>query len=404
MPARTRSRSAATEPAPGYANVPNAGNQGPTVPFCQGSKPETEIAYTWSKVEPSANAQVLGPVALPANGYIRNVWIEVETTTKGKEEAATAAEDFPFSLFEQVKLTEPNGAPLGMEMKGFSAYLANTLGAYAGSPDAENQIEFNKTLNEPRFALRVPVELTPNGLGALGNQSASAALRLTLTVSPLGTAYYSAGKYEAGKIPQFSIRVIMELWGEPPERDILGRAVQQSPPFEGTAQYWSEQPGVTINKGLNQTRITRVGSMIRTLVFVFRESGVRKEGDKVANTGASNLQVQWDNRVFRTQTPFYNWQSQQEAVERIKERKKGVYWFCFSMGENRHAGEPGINSWLATLTSTRLELLNTAENAGTVDILVNDVSVTAINPLERTQQIGVGGYHPPVGQVSNVAA
>src|ERR1700734_2005204 len=233
MPARTRSRSAATEPAPGYANVPSAGNQGPTVPFCQGSKPETEIAYTWSKVEPSANSQVLGPIALPANGYIRNVWIEVETTTKGKEEAATVAEDFPFSIFEQIKLTEPNGAPLGMEMKGFSAYLANTLGAYAGSPDPENQIEFNKGPLVPRFALRVPVELTPNGLGALGNQSASAALRLTLTVAPLGAAYYSAGKYKAGEAPQFTIRVIMELWGEPPERDILGRAVQQSPRSRG---------------------------------------------------------------------------------------------------------------------------------------------------------------------------
>jgi len=404
MPARTRSRSAATEPAPGYANVPNAGNQGPTVPFCQGSKPETEIAYSWAKIEPSANAQPLGPIALPANGYVRNVWIEVETTKTGVEEGITIAEDMPFSLFEQIKLTEPNGAPLGMELKGFSAYLANTLGAYAGSPDPENQIEYNKGPLVPRFALRVPVELTPNGLGALGNQSASAALRLTLTIAPLGAAYYSAGKYKVGEAPQFTIRVIMELWGEPPERDILGRAVQQSPPFEGTAQYWSEQPGVTINKGLNQTRITRVGSMIRTLVFVFREGGVRKEGDKVANTGASNLQVQWDNRVFRTQTPFYNWQSMEEAIERIKERKKGVYWFCFSQGENRHAGEPGINSWLATLTSTRLELLNTAENAGTVDILVNDISVTAINPLERTQQIGVGGYHPPVGQVSNVAA
>lgn len=401
---KARQRSAQTEPAPGYANQPSAAASTPTVPFCQGSKPETEVAYSWSKIEPSAASQTLGPIALPANGYVRNVWVEVETTTKGKEESATVAEDFPFSIFEQVKLTEPNGAPLGMEMKGFSAYLANTLGAYAGSPDLENQIEFSKALLEPRFAIRVPVEMSPNGLGALGNQSASAALRLTLTVAPLGTAYYSAGKYEAGKAPVMTIRIIMELWGEPPERDILGRAVQQSPPFEGTAQYWSEQPSVTINKGLNQTRITRVGSMIRTLIFVFRESGVRKEGDKVANTGASNLQVQWDNRVFRTQTPFYNWQSQQEFIERLKERKKGVYWFTFSQGEGRHAGEPGINSWLATLTSTRLELLNTAENAGTVDILVNDVSVTAINPLERTQQIGVGGYHPPVGQVSNVAA
>src|SRR5271163_4293959 len=125
---KARTRSQAQEPAPGVVNVPAAGQTAPSVPFCQGSKPETEVAYTWSKIEPTANAQTLGPIALPANGYVRNVWIEVEPTTKGKEEAATAAKDFPFSMFEQIKLTEPNGAPLGMELKGYSAYLANLLG------------------------------------------------------------------------------------------------------------------------------------------------------------------------------------------------------------------------------------------------------------------------------------
>ena len=412
MPART-ARRAQTEPAPGVVNQPAAGQTAPSVPFCQGSKPETEIAYTWSNITlAETNAQVLGPIPLPANGYIRNVWLEVETTTKGKEESITAALDFPFSIFEQVKLTEPNGAPLGMELKGYSAYLANLLGAYAGSPDPQNQIGFSAAAQTPRFALRIPVELSPNGLGALGNQSASAALRLTLTIAAAGAAYYSSGKYEAGKTPKVTIRVITELWGEPPERDILGRAVQQSPPFEGTAQYWSEQSGITVAGGQNQIRLTRVGSMIRTLVFVARKTGepqVRSNKTQLGGSGElektnGNLQLQWDNRVFRTQTPWYNNQSMQEMIERLKERPVGVTWFSFSFGEGRHAGEPGINSWLATLTSTRLEVIGTPEEAGTIDILTNDVSVTAINPLERTQQIGVGGYHPPVGQVSAVGA
>jgi hypothetical protein len=375
--------------------APATAQQGPVVPFCQGSKPETEIAQTFPNLQLTAATQVLGPVALPANGYVRAVWLEVETTTNGTIGSGVAAADYPFNIFQQIKLAEPNGAPLGMELTGYNAYLANLLGAYAGSPDPRNQINFSATAIAPRFALRIPVELAPNGLGALGNQSASAALRLTLTLNPSTVAYSTALTTN----PIFSVRVIMELWGEPPERDILGRAVAQAPPFEGTAQYWSEQAGVGIAAGNNNTRITRVGSMIRTLAFVFRVTGARSE-TPVPNP----LQLQWDNRVFRTQSPFYNNQSMQEMVERIAERPTGVYWFQFSQGEHRHAGENEINSWLATLTSTRLELLGASGGAGTVDILVNDVSVTAINPLERTKQVGVGGYHPPIGESSPVAA
>jgi hypothetical protein len=383
------------EPGVGTGNNPAAPQVQPVVPFCQGSKPETEIAQAFPLLQLGAASQILGPVALPANGYVRAVWLEVETTTVGVIGAGVASADYPFNMFEQIKLAEPNGAPLGMELKGYNAYLANVLGAYAGSPDPKQQFLFSPTAISPRFALRVPVELAPNGLGALGNQSASAALRLTLTLSPSTVAYTTPLTTN----PIFTVRVIMELWGEPPERDILGRAVAQAPPFEGTAQYWSEQAGVPIAAGQNNTRITRVGSMIRTLVFVFRAAGVRSD------TPAPLFpQLQWDNRVFRTHSQFYNWNSMEEFVEKISERPTGVLWFQFSQGEHRHAGENEINSWLATLTSTRLELLGNSGGAGTVDILVNDVSVTAINPLERTRQIGVGGYHPPVGETNTVAA
>jgi hypothetical protein len=379
----------------GPSGTPSTQQQGPVVPFCQGSKPETEVAQTFPNLILGAASQVLGPVALPANGYVRAVWLELETTAAGTLGAGVASADYPFNIFGQIKLAEPNGAPLGMELTGYNAYLANTLGMYAGTPDPKQQINFSAGAINPRFALRIPIELAPNGLGALGNQSASAALRLTLTLNPSTVAYTTPLTTN----PTMSVRVTMELWGEPPERDILGRAVAQAPPFEGTAQYWSEQSAVGIATGNNNTRITRVGSMIRTLVFVFRVAGARSD------TPAPNpLQLQWDNRVFRTQQQYYNQQSMVELVNRISERPTGVYWFCFSQGEHRLAGENEINSWLATLTSTRLELLGASGGAGTVDILVNDVSVTAVNPLERTKQIGVGGYHPPIGESSPVAA
>jgi len=368
------------------------------VPFCQGSKPEIEEAFLFTNVEVKAGAQTLGPIALPANGYIRHVVIEV-TTTAATGATGESAADGPWTLLEQVKLTEPNGAPLGAELTGYNLFLANILGRYVGTPDPRLQPGF---LNEAatgkmQFTLRVPVELAPNGLGALGNQSASAALRLQLKIGPESTVYKKTPSVAA----KYQIRILNELWGEPPERDVLGRAVAQSPPYEGTAQYWSEQPAVTINKGNNSTRITRVGSEIRTLIFVFREAGARSN-----KACPEPIQLQWDQRVFRvlTQNQDEIWQIEMIPSLWSKKVETGVFWFPFSQGEHREAGENEINSWLGTLTSTRLELLGNSEKAGTVDILVNDVSVTAVNPAERTLQVGVGGYHPPIGETSAVAA
>lgn len=395
MAQRAVTRKPAKEFSEGTASTQAALAQA-VVPFDQASKPETEVAYQWSALKQTANSQPLGPIPLPANGYLRNVWIEIETTSEGTLGSGVVTGDYPWNLIESVKLTEPNGAPVGAELSGFNLFLANVYGAYSGSPDPRTQYGYSGTGVKPTFALRIPVEIAPNGLGALGNQSASAAFRLALTISPDTTTFST----QPTTLPTFTIRVITELWGEPPERDVLGRPCQQAPPFEGTAQYWTEYGKNSLNSGQNQTRVTRVGSMIRNLLFVYRTTATntpRSEGP-----APSTLQLQWDNRVFRTQSKYYNQQLQRELIDQIGERLTGVYLFSFSMGEQRHAGANEINAWLATLTATRLELLGNSSEAGTVDILVNDVSVTAINPLERTQQIGVGGYHPPIGESSSV--
>ena len=94
-----------------------------------------------------------------------------------------------------------------------------------------------------------------------------------------------------------------------------------------------------------------------------------------------------------------------EQVVRLKAATAdaGVFAITFSKGEHRFAGENEWNSWLATLTATRLELRGPAEKSGEVNILTNDVSVTAPNPAERTTQIGTGGYHAPIGETNLVA-
>lgn len=376
----------------GVASNP-ASAAGVVVPFVQGSQPEVEEGPSFLEIEPKSQAQNLGPVTLPANGYISALYIDVETSSEGSSELE-ASEDFPWNIFELVKLTEPNGAPLGVELSGYQLYVANTYGVYSSTPDPRQQPSYSAEAKKPSFGLRIPIQIAPNGLGSLGNQSAAAALRLLLRVNPSSVIYKNVKTF-----PKINIRTYVELWGEPPATDLLGRPVQQEPMFEGTSQQWSAQNQESVSVGKNTVRMTQLGSMIRTLAFVCRNgSGLRKDA-----VFPNPWQIQLDNRVFRTASQRWLTTRMREQIPQLKERDTGVFVLSFSAGEQWYSGANEINSWLATLNATRLELLGSSAEAGKIDVLTNYISVTATNPEERTLQVGKSGLHPPVSETSEVA-
>lgn len=373
-----------------------ASASGEVVPFPQGSKPEVEEGPSWANVKVGAKAINLGPIALPANGYIRNVCIEVETTKAASGNTPELSEDGPWNIFELVKLTEPNNAPLGLELSGYQTFVANAYGVYTGCPDPRQNPSYSASATEPYFMFRIPVEIAPNGLGSLGNQSASAALRLFLRINPASTIY----KKEPTEMPELKINTYIELWGEPPDMDLLDRPVQQEPMFEGTCQMWTAQNQEVVAQGKNNLKFTQLGAMIRTLAFICRNSSNERSNKVFPNP----FQIQLDNRTFRTASQKWLIEQMRNRVSQLKERDVGVFVMHFSEGEQRLAGSNEINSWLSTLNSTRLELLGSSEAAGHIDMLTNFITVTATNPEERGLQVGRGGFHPPVGETSVVAA
>lgn len=358
------------------------------VPFTQASKPEVEPGPSWSELTLTAASQELGSVTIPANGFIGGILIDLETTTVGVIGTGEAGENYPFNYFEQVRLTEPNGAPIGLELNGWQTMLADIYGGYAGMPDPRNDPDFSEEVIKPSFTLRLPIEISPNALGILGNQSAAAAFRLTLKLAPSTVAYKKALTTN----PKFAVRTFIELWGEPPKEDIFGRPNKQTPDYAGTAQYWSVQAALKVAKAQNTIKLTRVGSQIRTLIFEFLEAG--KRSDKAC---PDPFEIQLDNRIFRQYSRRIVRKYMREMIESLSKRDVGIYAISFNKGEHRHAGENEINSWLATLTATRLELRGPAESEGELNVLTNDISVAPPNPAERTAQIGAGAYHPPVG-------
>lgn len=355
----------------------------PVVPFDQASHRGLEQGPVFEAQIGAATKQ-FGPEGLPAQGFLRSVVLQI-SASGGVVGPGTVGIDFPFNVLNLVRLQDTNGAPM-CELSGFNLMLMNTYGGFAGSPDPRNDPDYSAGVVTPSFALRIPVEFSPNGMGSLANQSSSAAYKLTVILE--SNAVYTV---QPTTTPTIKISTYMEFWTLPAAMDMLNRQQVRTPPFHGTAQYFTQQMNLAIAKGASQQKITRTGSLIRTLAFVCRVAGVRDE-----RPFADPFTLNWDSRDLQIASKRLLRKLMREFVEQLSARDVGVYVFGFSYGEHRHYGENEINSWLPTVSATRLEVVGTTEEAGTQDVVVNDVSVAETNPQTRAVEQSATGYHPPV--------
>jgi hypothetical protein len=378
----------------GGAPTAQAGNSGgagasppaaaaPVVPFDQASHRGYEQGPVFEAQIGAATKQ-FGPEGLPAQGFLRSVILQI-SSSGGVVGPGTVGLDFPFNVLNLVRLQDTNGAPM-CELSGFNLMLMNTYGGFAGSPDPRNDPDFSAAVVTPSFAIRIPVEFSPNGMGSLANQSQSASYKLTVILE--SNAVFLV---QPTTTPTVKISTFMEFWTLPAAMDMLNRQQVRTPPFHGTAQYFTQQMNLAIPKGASQQKVTRTGSLIRTLAFVCREAGVRSE-----KPFPDPFTFNWDSRDLQIASKRLLRKLMREFTEQLSARDVGVYVFGFSYGEHRHFGENEINSWLPTVSATRLEIVGTTEEAGTQDVVVNDVSVAETNPQTRAVEQSATGYHPPV--------
>lgn len=370
----------------GVAAAGPVAQQAPTVPFDQASHKGLEPGPVFT-VTPGAAQVTLGPVPLPAQGYLRRVIIEISGASGV---AGTGAGDYPFNIINLLRLQDTNGAPL-VELTGYNLFLCNTYGAYDGSPDDRTYFDYSASASNPALQIYAPIEIAPNGLGSLANQSAAAAYRLTLIVDTSANIWSVAPT----TIPTLTIRTFMDFWTLPAPADMLQRPQSQAPPFSGVAQYWTNATNQAVASGLNQTRVGRVGNLIRTLIFVGRQSGARAEAPF-----PDPFTLNWDARDLQIASAKTQRMIMREYISQITARDTGVYAFIFSYGEDRNAGALQINSWLPTVTATRLEVDGTSAGAGTLDTVINDISVAETSPAARAVEASATGYHPPVAPMT----
>lgn len=372
-PVAAISGGAATAAAMRTAGGPSTSKQAaqPPVPFVRGSREFVEGPFVDTTVTPAAGAQSVNPVDVPARGWASAIAIEVSCTV-GVIGAGVLGEDWPFSVFDQLALTRPNGDPYFGPMAGFSAFLANAYGGYEFDADPRVAPDFLGGVN-CRFTIRIPIEITHHdAYGALVNQDAAAAYKLSWTVPASTTLFTTA----VGTIPAIRFRAWLEGWEQPRAVDLSGRPIAQSPPGSPTAQFISEQTFNVVG-GLNTIRLTDVGNLIRMLGFVYRDDTAPRSRAIAETELPADLRLTYDARDLENRS-LRGWRDVMFKRYGFAQPNGVIVYDKIHDGEG-HAGNEARNQYLPTSDATRIELIGTwTGSGGVLTVITNDVAPAGV--------------------------
>lgn len=362
------------------------------VPFIRASNEHREPAGIDVSRVITTSDQDLGVFDIPAYGYVRRIMLLVTASGgTGGSPAATLTEDAPWSLIKNIALTEPNGAVLSQFDTGYNLHLANKWGGYRhplgsdfrASPTFTN---FGATFASAQFMLSVPVELNlRDALGSLPNQNAGATFKLKLTLAK--AADVATGTLPT-TLPTVRVRAYAECWDQP-EQSTAGATNQTMPPAMNTTQFWTSQT-YSVLAGQNTIRLTRVGNYLRNCIFILRRASTSRANGEADWADPTTLYVDtrpldiiesnnWKHQMYE-RTGFgsqYATASAQVAPlnDLAMSLDNGVRVYDFAHEFDGLLGREMRDGWLATLSSTRLELQGSFANAGSLTVLTNDVAI-----------------------------
>lgn len=384
------------------------------LPFVTAAREHQEPAFDVSLLPGASQTTILNGAnqSLPAEGFLRDVYLLV-TTSGGVLGTATLQPDAPWNNIASVTLSDVNGAPIFGPVSGFDLYLINKYGGYMfrpdplSAPDAISQVPGTNTAGVVTFqyALRIPVEINrQTALGALSNQNAAASYKLTMTQNTVANIFTIG----TGTAPTIRYRGGIETWTQPLPQDAMGRPQETVPPGYGSTQYWSKQQ-FTINGGQQSITLTRVGNLIRCLIFIYRgASGARIT--QASGNMPDPLEIDWDARMLRQEPEYYRREFMAQTSPAFTAQTgagnagtagsfvdDGVLAYNWDRTILGHNGGGSSAMYLPTVQSTRLQFTANFPVAGTLEVLTCDIAPVETNPALRYAEGSATGFHPQVG-------
>jgi hypothetical protein len=369
-------------------------------PFRIGVQSKDEIDYDVT-VTGTTSTQDLPVLNVPPAGFLRGLYVLVETTTSNTAGVAVAfKEDAPFNVLETVTLEDVNNQPIVGPINGHDLMLINKYGGYAGFSDPRAAVApayyalsgVGTTAVPPStaqggaysFVLRIPVELVQrDGLGSLPNKSGTSMFKMRVRVNTTANVYATA--------PATSwitrVRVQQVNWWDPPETDLKGRPLAQNPPGVQTTQYWSKQ-SYPVAAGQSRQGLQRVGFLIRNLIIVLRDTSSTRSGSgDTAFPDPFTLQFEAIQLIVRLRAVWLKLMAERFGAVRAEVlpgatalgdtgiRDNAVYVEPFNLDFGLIPGAETRMGYLPTSSASRLEMQGTlGTGAGTLTVLTNDVA------------------------------
>jgi hypothetical protein len=405
----------------------SAGNVA-AIPFARSSKWHIEQSNTQSGITLASNSQVFN-YPLSSYGYLSAIFITVALTGSSGASSLTYYEDAPWSLIQQIQVSDVNGVPI-YQLSGYHAYLAAKYGGYrffppnsiihgdafdtatAGSATATSQTVLaggplaatyggyyqNPTASSSncRFVLPVFFEFGRDGLGCLPNMDNSARYNLQITVAGGAATAAATGPYIAGgtvgTAPTMAITVEVLCRSQPPATDMFGNQNSVAPPAVGTVQYWTSQTASGLANGANTIQLTRVGNLIRNHILVWRNSTTSANPRAVAETAdfPSLFEMDWDSGqryIANTSTlraityAGYGFDS-----------PNGVLVLPNTGDPDKLFGSEYGDEWMGTVGATKLTLRyspGASASGGSLTIITNDI-VPASAQIYQAPALSIG--------------
>jgi hypothetical protein len=353
----------------------------PNIRFTRASAEHTEPATDRSVTAAQFGA---GPTTVafevPAFGYLRDLLILVQATAgvAGLNNAVALA-DAPWSAINSITFKDVNGGFIYGPISGFQAMAAAKFGGYnyQDNPTSDPNYSAVAVTGNFSFLLRLPLEvIARDALGALPNLNSASAYRVEISIADNAAVYSTS----PDTLPGVRIRAWSEEWAKPSAADPRGNPQNQAPPFERTTQFWSVATKSFGGSGAQTVRFDRVGNFIRNFGLIFRDAAGLREGDTFSET----LQLKLDGQLLEDEltiirrskmTQRYGYAMPAMATD--TDFNEGVVWYDFCHDFDGKPGGELRDLWLPTVQSSRLELTLTIGEAGTLEILTNDVAIAA---------------------------
>jgi len=336
-------------------------------------QPQPFVRGAYEHVEPMpldvtttlGNQTLLGLFDVPAFGFLRSILLLVQATG-GTGAAAVYKEDAPWSVLQEVLLSDVNGAPLVGPYSGYELYLIGKFGGYVGASDPTRSPYYSapSTAGNFSFLVRLPVEISGrDALGALPNQNASQTYKLRVTQAATADVMSTPST----TLPSVRVRGYIEAWSQPMPTDLLGRPVAATPPAMGTTQFWTKQ--VFNNaQGFATNRLARVGNLTRNIILVYRVSGARS-----TTAFPDPISFYLDSKLLTNQPRLLqqHYMAERNVGSTID---TGVAVFDFCHDFDGFVGSEMRDQLLPTTQATRLEFQGDWSSAGTLTVLTNDIA------------------------------